>query len=358
MPVTLWNGNPSSTTARRRRAIQYREFRANRGLYGIGLVLMLLPLLPSLLASLGGTETATMYQSWLVGYVAGQGTGEGILTLIVAALMGIAVMWRDRSRDQLLEVLEGPVSRSDHVLGKIQWLLVAFVAEGVVSALYWLAIAIAAHAVDQMGAVLVRDFWVTAGTVAMGLTGLAMATAMGSMFFAALGSAVWPAAPLLSGSILYAAVIRPTHFIAGVGYVPGPPWAVALYNVLNHLSPFFVPPSRAGWPSLLYGLLFLAVAAAMGYAAVSWWRRAEVERMRDPMVFPFLWNFYYAFLALITGGLATGIVMPYVPSRHSSTELSLILWGIFALIGWFVWRVIVLWIGKSAFRWGPGTELR
>jgi hypothetical protein len=100
------------------------------------------------------------------------------------------------------------------------------------------------------------------------------------------------------------------------------------------------------------GIWFLAVASALAYASIVWWGHAEVERMRDPMVFPVLWNFYYALLALVTGGMAAALTV--ADQVHALTPLFWAAWGIYGIVGWFVWRALINWWGRITLRSSVG----
>ena len=107
---------------------------------------------------------------------------------------------------------------------------------------------------------------------------------------------------------------------------------------------------------MLYGLLFFGIAAVMAYAGINWWGRAQMERMRDLVVFPFLWNFYYAFISIISGAVGTALVEAYFPVVRPAW-VGYCLWGVLSLVGWFVWRGITLRLGRTVLHWGPGVEL-
>lgn len=350
--MTRFSGNLSNMVRKNhRRAILYRELRTNRNAYGVVLLALLGPYIFDLLVTSPG-QVSNYVGSYIGGF------SLAYFDVVVAGVLGIAVMWHDRIRDQMADVLEGPVSRRDFILAKIQWSAATVTAAGVGMALLLMIVCLTIGGFGEFGLVLVRDAWQTAAEMAMALTALAMSTAMGSTLFAAAGSAIWPVIPLVAGEIFSVVYFNPVYAKPLGGRLPGSAAAVQWGNntvsAIQHVSPY--ASSVPGAASLWYALEFLAISAAMGYAAVTWWNRAEAERMRDPMVFPFLWNVYYVGLALLTGAFASGVVMAtYFRGSATSTPF-IVCWGIFAVISWFVWRAVHLWIGKTTLHWGPGMR--
>lgn len=345
--MTHSNGNPSK---RRDHAVLYREWRANRSIYGIAFLAILAPYLLSFMAN---TLSQNAYAGYVGNYIVGQ---FSIITFVVAGILGIAVMWHDRMGDHLADVLEGPVSRRQFIGAKIRGSAITLTASGVMMALGVSALCFAIGRPQEIGVVLLRDFWLTSGALAIAMTSLAMASAMGSLLFAAAGTAVWPLLPILAGSVYLSMIFHSTY--------PGHPVSQhalmrsnQIWAMIQHFSPFAPTVPFQHGSIFGYGVEYMAIAAAFGYAAMTWWYRAESERMRDPMVFPFLWNLYYAALALLTGGMGSVIVIHFYFASSASSLPLYVFWSIFALVGWFVWRWAHLWIGRrTTLRWGPGIR--
>ncbi len=341
------NGNPSK---RRDQAVLYREWRANRSLYGIAL---LATLSPYLLTFMTNSLSQPAYSRYVGNYIVGQ---FSVIAFVVAAGLGIAVMWHDRIGDHLADVLEGPVSRRQFIWAKIRWSGLTLMVPGVIMALWVSVLCFAIGRPQAIGAVLLRDFWLTSGALAIAMTSLAMASAMGSLLFAAAGTAVWPLLPVLAGSVYLSMVYsstRPGHGLSQRAMIR----ANQTWAMIQHFSPFAPTVPFQHGSIFGYGVEYVAMAAVFGYAAMTWWHRAESERMRDPMVFPFLWNLYYAALALLTGGMGAAIVMHFYYQSSVSPLPLYVFWSIFALGGWFFWRWAHLWIGRrTTLRWGPGVR--
>jgi hypothetical protein len=62
-----------------------------------------------------------------------------------------------------------------------------------------------------------------------------------------------------------------------------------------------------GWSQLAFALAAILWAVLIARWGLKWWEHAPLERFYDPFMFLMLWNFYYAFLAIVTA-LVVGIL--------------------------------------------------
>jgi len=335
-----WHGFPN-------RAARYREWRVNRSIYVTAAVALLAPwalwALPVIalfstpqLVGPGETLQALMRPMFLFSFPL-------VISLVGAAVFGLALFGYDRTVGGLPYALEGPLRRRDVWLTKGFFGTVTICS---VMAAGTVAMLVAAQASGNgalSGRILVDALFETGGQLELFMTALAMSGVMAPIF-ATLATATWALLPAaLAGLVqitLAGTGLTPPSPATQYAYVSVAPWAVSLSNFLSNCSPFQSTPLFT-WPPhdvLLLGAAFLAWAGFLAWRAPRWWAGAPFERLQDGFFLPGLWNVYYAFLAAVSA-----LILVTVLTRGTVQGLA---WsGLYAALfaaGWFFWRAVVI----------------
>ncbi len=361
---------PSSTgtsSSRRRFAVspaaRYRELHVDRTIYLLGTLLLLAPwglLLLNLWSEMhiahwvlaaNHTTLRAMMNSNLQGFT--QALGFGSFDLFVAAIMGLALFAYDRFAGGLFYSLEGPLRRREVFLAKAIFGAASILLEVVLGTAGTLLMAGLSGNQSLAGAILLRGLFDASGQLSLFATALAMGAAMDSVL-SGIATAIWAGLPALGQSLLgqlfmvqgkqpmtlpggQSVTVTTFKFIA--------PWIGSLAQSLPGLSPF--QQGFYGWPIgdvLAMIGWFIAWTVLLFWLGLGWWQRAPFERLHDAVFFPFLWNLYYAFLALLSG-----LVITQVVTRGMVRGLSwAAIYAALSVAGWFFWRFVVRRRGQSA----------
>ncbi len=337
-------------------AARYREWRTNRVIYGFTGVVMFLPWLYHLVllfqiqiypavAGYRHQMAGALIGSYLVAHYSLIDFG-----MVMAGLLGIAVFWNDRIRGHLNYVLEGPVPRRQVLLAKVWYSIPTIVLANLAIIAQLLLIAWGYQVPIAWGAMVLRAGFLICMQIGMVATALAIGTAVGSVIFTAVGTLLAATSPLVLSSLVQRLAGPWPIVLRGGYYVPeAPHWTVILTQGISHLSPFSSGYPTTAWTTLLFSVTALVWAALALWMARGWWDRAPRERFGEPFFFPWLWNLYYGFLSLFSAFVGAAIVQHL--TRWSIWSIAIPLW----IIGWFVWRGITIWMGRWAWRWGPGV---
>lgn len=336
-------------------AALYREWRTNRVIYGFIGVVMVLPWVYQALLLLQMQQMPPEYHyqmanNLIASYLMGN-YSIIYFEMAMAGILGIAVFWNDRVRGHLNYALEGPLPRRQVLLAKVWYSIptVVFANLAIIAAL--LLSAWGNQVPIAWGSMGLRAGFLIGMQIGLAATALAIGTAVGSVIFTAIGTLFVATSPLMLSSLVQR-LTRPTPIVQPESsYVPNPPhWAVILTNGISNLSPFSSTYPTAGWSMLLFSAIALMWAGLVLWMALGWWARAPWERFGEPFFFPWLWNVYYGFLSLISA--LVGAALLHNISGWPFGMLAIPFW----IIGWFVWRSITLWMGRWAWRWGPGID--
>ncbi|NMP20895.1 hypothetical protein [Sulfobacillus harzensis] len=305
-----------------RSALWYREWRVNRSLYVVAPFLMAAPwLLEFYTATHPWTRYTMMFIRGIMLRVTYPNEFRG-WDYIIAGLLGVAVLWRDRSR--LAALLDGPVPRRPALRIKTQFVLGSVFAG-------WLL---------ELGVLLVmgiisgfHDWSAFSRYMALiGISQLVLASAAltasvmaGNLLFALTGAAVIILGPLVIGSAVMA-----------VGSIigPGSVTMAGASSLLDHVSPFAYgfSPTLA----LAYIPVYTAECVALWGLAFRWWSSAPWEMFSEPLLFSGAWNVVYGILAALTGGTVTLFFRPASSPQFGSIAV----FALSAVVAWFVWRAL------------------
>ncbi len=344
--MKAWSGTPSPSSVR---AIRYRERRANRALYIGAMILMGLPWAWELITTaLSPWNSYTvMYLKDIILMFTGNQPNPLYYDIIVAGLLGIGLVWNDRGRGFLDHVLEGPVTRRQIFLTKVLFGICTIVAAflGILIAMGITLISI--HKLGLIDAVLERSILATAAGVLVFMIVMSLTSAIGSVVFTAIAAGLASMVPQLTAALYVLAVGGWTHPITSSQQ--------NVYVLIQQFSP--LPPNYPLGPfQLIFTAVFAVLSLLLGSLGLRWWSRVAQERFHEPFLFPWLWNLFYASLAIVSGGILDGVANASLRYSQVSVWIFPAVWAGLAFILWFVWRRIVLWVGKTALRWGPGAE--
>ena len=354
------SGAPSKGVLGLSAAACYREFRVNRTIYLVAILVLLAPVaqwllqleavlsLPGAFLVAGHTSVHAAMRSTLLPFGQGSNYFEGFtgLDVIVAGALGIGLFAYDRLTGGLFYSLEGPLRRREAFLVKVLFGTAGILLPTVIAAAGTVIAAGVSANADLTGLILLRFAFQAAGQLNLFATALAMGAAM-STALSCIATATWAGLPsLLQGLVSVLFWVERRHAITVGGHRmlafvlrPIAPWVPGLWQALPNLSPF-LPNGFFGYTQLAVAGLFawlVAWAALMLWQGPSWWERAPFERLRDAVFFPFLWNVYYAFLSLVTALVLTALI-----TRGTVQGAG---WGlIYALLfiaGWFFWRYAI-----------------
>lgn len=330
-------------------AARYREWQVNRALYIATAVIMVAPTALTLLTDGRQTwDVRTAFTNQVLSYTAAYtGTSSEVLTLL-AGTLGIALFWNDRSRGRLDVIVEGPMPRRQILRAKFYWGVLTLLTVAALLCLVMTTTALAVGHPELIGAVVVRSFIHAAGDTALFVTSVGLGAVVDSVL-TAVGTGVWVLVPMtiaggVGGVVASVMATRPMSQTPEIVTV-----------AIQRLSPV-ARTAPQGWLGVVYALYFIAWALFIGNRALKWWERTPWERFHDPVAFPVIWNFLYALLAMLSGGvLAMGGLLTF--SREGITTLNLL--GIslaIAVPGWFFWRRFLWFLGRTRLGWGPGAE--
>lgn len=322
-------------------AAAYRELRVNRTVYVMGTLLLLAPWLlwlkqlqDNLDVGPGVSVSAhTLVRTSLMAFTLGSGFNG--FSLAVAGGLGIALFAYDRTFGGLFYSLTGPLRRREVWLGKARYGAVAIVAVTALGAAGAVGCAALSGNLALTGGILMRALFGVAGQLSLFATALAMGGAMGTVF-SCLATLVWVAVPSLVQGLLL-------QTFWPLGQNPAP-WLNGLAQTISYVSPF-LPNALSNWsPVAVLAVIawFLAWAALMAWQGPGWWARAPFERLQDGFFFPFLWNLYYAFLALVSG-LVLITVLTHGMVRGPAWDIG---YAALSAAGWFFWRWVVVRQGR------------
>lgn len=299
-------------------AARYREWRTNRSIYiGIWLALVI---------------------PWVLmnkGYYPEVPSGWTYPSMILAAILGIAVVWNDRVREHLSYALEGPLSRRQVLVTKIQYvILMVATANLVILVITLLGSGLAGHLLP-IEVALPTALLLTLYEMCVAITALVVGVAIGSLILIVGTVGLINLFPLVLASFInFLALSQPPINPLTAVPMPPPAWALTLANVVSHFSAF-VPLYPSGWSRLAFGLIALVWTGFVIRVALYWWDRIPLERFGTAVFYPWLWNLYYAVFALISDVIV--VVTTNVQNQFSRTLLLFTI-GVLAVIGWFFWR--------------------
>ncbi len=336
-----WRGTPKGQWMRD--AVSFREWRVNRSLYITAAAVMLFPWILILSTSIGGPGGELLELRAIVGDNAGLGPMNGWITAL-AGLLAVGVFWNDRSRGGLDTSMEGPVSRRALLMAKIR--LGIFTITGV-WVLLFVTLAFIALAIGQAGLIgplVVAALWSLCSAVALYMVTVSFGAAMGSVFFTVLASLLWVLLPRIADSVVFQLTLG---FGQRLSLATATGWETTLidirwFSVLTDGRP-------TGWVAVLYAGYFAAWALFVGWRALAWWERTPMERFHDPFYYPQLWNFWYAFLAILSGMFVAALTIPNAGSQARLYVGALV----FGVPLWFLWRWIWRLLSRNALSWGP-----
>lgn len=334
------------------KAVYYREWRVNRALY---LIAGLLTILPCCLSLFANTMAPHRYvREFLTSVVVSSAHGDAgpsaTFSIVLAGVLGLLVFWNDRSRGGIDAALEGPMSRRALMVGKLTLGVVTVLTAQVVVFLLLMVTALSvgrANAIGSLAAIMTLTL--VASVCLMALT-LAFSAAMGSPFFIALATFVWLTLPRVVATVSTNLTYLSTRMTVAE--------ATAMNTTVTHIH--WLSPLVAVLPSngeaLLYACYFALWAGAAVWAALVWWPHAPYEKLHAPLYFPWLWNIFYALLALVMGfvlanlGRTLGLGGWTFPGIYAHTL-------IIAIPAWFLCRLLFTRLGWSERRLRPKIPL-
>ena len=335
------NGMPSRSLAQ---AIRYRELRAHRMLYIGALMLMVLP---ATVQVVGGSWTWNAYTpTYLKDIVLSFAKNDPTLiyfSTIIAGLFAIGLVWSDRGHGDLDWLLEGPAPRRQIFLTKVLCGI-----STIIAAYLWILAAmgitvLSIHKLELLPAVLERSLLGAAVGVFMFMIIISLTSAIGSVVLTVIAAGLASMIPQSVALVYRLVVVHSTITIMQEN----------IYTTLQQFSP--LPPDYpTGSSQLIFTAVFAGFAYLLGRLGLRWWSRAALERFHEPFLFPWLWNVFYAFLAVISGLFVDGIMA--LRLQYSQVWIFVAAWGGLAVVLWFVWRRLIWWLGKTALGWGPGAE--
>ena len=277
--------------------------------------------------------------------------------MAIAALLGVAVMWNDRGRGQLTFALEGPIRRRDVMKAKICYSFLTVTAGNLAIVVLLTLTSVTVGSVGLTGGILVRFAFLVGWQCSIIATALAVSSAVGSVIFIGIALGIISVVPLLGASLIE--MLSWTRISAVPE--PGPPttivpphWALVLSNAVLHLSPV-APYYPMEWTQLVFALAAMLWAVLIARWGLKWWEHAPLERFYDPFMFLMLWNFYYAFLAIVTA-LVVGLLLT---SKYSLRAWEFVTFALLVAVpAWFVWRWLIILIGRTKLRWRAGTKTK
>ncbi|PSR33050.1 MAG: hypothetical protein C7B46_11655 [Sulfobacillus benefaciens] len=335
--------------------VRYRELHVNRALYLGAWVLWVFPWLFQVTSNMRPFSHEILREI-ILGYINGI-TSTLRTDMAIAALLGIAIMWNDRGRGQLSFALEGPIRRRDVMKAKIWYSFLTVVAGNLAIVLLLLLASVTVGNMALIDGILVRCAFLILWQWSIVVTALAVSAAVGSVIFIGIALGIMSVLPLLGASLIQML----TWPRISSGPAPGPPttivpphWTLVLSNAVLHLSPV-APDYPMGWIQLVFALAAMLWAVLIGRWGLKWWEHAPLERFYDPFMFLMLWNFYYAFLAIVT----TVVVGTLVTSKYSLNIWEFVVFSlVVAVSSWFMWRWLIILIGRTRSRWGAGTKTK
>ena len=320
-------------------AARYREWHVNRIWYIMAFMIIVAANLfqTTRVVALSGNTIDT---TWFV-----PRSLESPWMSFLSAALGVMVMWYDRVRGTLENALYGPLPRRQILMAKL-WMasatiilgnaLVAFVSVIVVMAIKQSAMTWAMHW-QLVSTAMPKMLLLTMSRLALLMTAMAMTTLMSSLAFLVIAILIVGYFPELVSS----AVAIAAHLLFSNVF---PSWISTPITVSGKLSPL-----NFLWPGhpMIYVVVYLLWAWGLSRMALIWWRQVPVERLFEPFYFLFLWNFFYAFLAVLTALWGVVLLVPNFDLRMHT-----IVFVLLAVVGWFVWRWLVITIGRISWRFG------
>lgn len=308
-------------------ALRYRELRVNRTLYLMALVL---EIVPWIFHAINNPAYPTM------------SSGSMVYSSVVAAGLGLGIFWNDRLRGHLSYVLEGPASRQNILRTKIWFSVLTLLASYVVMAISILAASAEATTPYPGGHLLVATLVMMIMASTMAMLALAMGSIMGSVIYAAIATATLGFLPQIAATAVF--YLTPQSPVSPGLAIPAE--SASWFNsVLTHAAPLgsAAPPGATAVLALLW---FLLLSVALGTWSTRWWAKVPTERMGDAFCFPYLWNFFYAFLAALSSLVLTATAMQGRPDHWTGVIAFLF----FFVLTWFVWRYLITAFSKLRSR--------
>ncbi|NMP20894.1 hypothetical protein [Sulfobacillus harzensis] len=318
------------------RAALYREWRVNRTLYIVAFFAAIVPWILQWQGLMQIARIKPFFASSLVTEYAGAGAAP---QAVVALLLALAIFLNDWGRGRLSFVLEGPLSRTDILQAKMWWAGLTVVAGSLAAAL---TVSLGSLSLGEPGAYgkIASTLLLVVGIrLAMVASGLAVSSAIGNLVYGILAALLVAGVPGLVGNM--------ASFVATLCYGPNvainfwPPWLEMTINGVQHFEPLATSVAwRAGsWRDLAGYLVWILILGGLSFR---WFKRAPYERLRDPFFFRWMWNLVYAFWAWWT---AT-VTMALSRTTASPHLGSVVLWiGVF-VVGFFIWRMVIVAIGS------------
>lgn len=319
-------GNPSSLAA-----LRYREWRVNRLLY---VVVPLLLVAPWAFEAFGAVRPwnaySVMYLHGEIGRLMSPSDAYRNWDYVWAGLAALASLWRDRAR--MSTVLDGPVSLHAILKVKLEFLL-GSVFTGWLLELGVLLVAAGISEYQAWGAF--ARYMALMGMAHLDITILSFAGAVlaGNLLLALVGAGVLVAGPIvIGGSVI----------VVGTIFWAGAPWLTILGSLIEHLSPFANDFS----PALALGYLpvYAVVSLLLLVLSFRWWAQASVERIGEPVLFPWLWNLVYTIVAAVSGFI-TLLAFEIAFSAPGIRESTLAMYALLVVGEWFIWRVVLRRLG-------------
>ncbi len=328
-----------------RDAVSFREWRVNRSLYIAAAAVMLFPWVLMLLTSIGGPGGELIELRAVIGDNAGLGPTNGWIT-VLGGLLALGVFWNDRSRGGLDGALEGPVSRRALLMAKMRWGILTITAVWVLLFVILALVAVGIGHAGFIGPLVIAGVWSVSSAVALYVAAVAFGAAMGSAFFTALASVLWVTLPRIVESVAFQLTLGSGRRLP---LATAERWQTTLTDI--HWFSVATDGHPAGWAAVLYAAYFAAWAVFLGWRALVWWERTPMERFHDPFYYPQLWNFWYAFLAILSGMFVAALAIPNVGSQGRLDIAALV----FGVPLWFLWRWTWRRLSRSALSWGHQT---
>lgn len=325
--MTHYPGNAASLPA-----LRYREWRANRLLYGVVPILLVAPWALAVWAAMHPwSPLSAMELHGQIQRLMGTGDAFWAWDEVVAGLAAIAVFWRDRTR--LIALLDGPVPRRGLLQAKGEFLL-GSVLSGWILEVAVLVFAAGISGYRPWGAL--ARYLALAGMAHLDIAVLSLVGAIlaGNVVFACLGAGVLIFGPVALGGIVT---------VLGTAFWPGATAFSVVAHLLAHLSP--VVDDFSPGQALAYLPVYAAVLAVMATLSFRWWGQAPVEAIASPLLFPGLWNGVYTLLAALSGLVTVDLIAAVIfrASLAPGPGLKETLAG-YVLVGvgeWFLWRFVL-----------------
>ena len=349
------------------KALRYREWHTDRVLYGLAVMLLIAPWIFHVVLDLPNSTSYPYISSIIQGYIVGNQAPPVYYSAVVSGILGLGVMWYDRVRGHLLFVLEGPVQRTDVLRAKVIYGFMAIVAAYTLTmAILGFAASVTHTPLKILGLVAVSGYNILVHFVVF-LTALALSAIIGNVLYGGIATAIITSIPVLLSSLVsfFTEPRFPGHPLISLP----PHWALSLAMAVSRFSPFapyhpyrqvFVAsPQSATIPYYIAVPLWLAPIVMMWFIgwivvlyqmALRLWARVPFERFSEPFYFPVLWNGVYALFSFITAWVFNALLWRNQPAARWASVSWASVWVFLAcfIVGWWVWREIVGFIGRHS----------